>query len=478
MLLSYTYLRRALIGLLLILLQSCSHQQGELPAPASTADNSISISEAQIWYQDTYGLTFQINSHNEENGSSTVISNGKAGLSKTHLVWSRALTAQQAAQKLVLIPLANDQSLFAGRPWQGVRYLIVSKEVDGGIDSNIIELLMRRTNTPIDTVALFANLYYNYQAGSVIAPTKREGYVLFYSPDYHYLTGKHFRNGKVLAGNASLTFSPSNGSSQENHSSANLQRTNGSIDGPINGPIVNTCIDWYNAGTGEYITTTGDCGLTMPDLGESPTGTPGGGGGTPGDYAGGGGGGGTGSEYNFSRFNPADVYPFNGNKPLGEYASKCSGLQKLWDLSWDNNYKETVGVITTDGKLLSVAVVGSSGGGWGGLYYKPSISPKVYYTWPDSQGPPTQTYAGMVHAAGQYFIPISATVHTHTPCLTDGTDGVSGTILSQGDQNVASTYPNIAHYLVGCNAIGSFNGSSSSPALIKTGPLSETCPEL
>lgn len=173
----------------------------------------------------------------------------------------------------------------------------------------------------------------------------------------------------------------------------------------------------------------------------------------------------------FSDFDVNDVNNFNGQKPLNEYADKCGGAQGIWNTSVANN-KEVVGLLTTDGKFMSVAMVGTSGGSWGGLYVHDGTT---YYTYPDTQGAPTQTYAGMVHAANQYFIPVKATVHTHSPCVNDGTDGISNTTLSSGDQNLAEKYKGIKHYIIGCGAIGSFDDSSDEPSVINTGVLSSTC---
>jgi len=167
------------------------------------------------------------------------------------------------------------------------------------------------------------------------------------------------------------------------------------------------------------------------------------------------------------------IYLFNGVKPAREYSNSCQGAVGLWNTSLSfNPPREAVGVITTDGKLLEVAVLGVSGGTWGGLYYHEG---NVYYTYPMSQGAPSQTYTNMLTANGQYFIPIKATIHTHSPCVQDGTNGISNLVISQGDKALATKFPMIKHYIIGCNAVGLFNLNSTSPTLLQSGPLSNTC---
>ncbi|QQL48781.1 hypothetical protein [Mucilaginibacter ginkgonis] len=161
----------------------------------------------------------------------------------------------------------------------------------------------------------------------------------------------------------------------------------------------------------------------------------------------------------------------NGLKPFAESPDKCSGLQQLQDKSL-NEQKETVGLLTSDGKFLCVAVTGYDGGNWGGLY---NFEGQAYYTYPSSAGAPTQTYSGMINRGGQYYIPVVATVHTHYPCHDDGTDGVTGGTLSSGDKNLANKYPMMNHYIVGCDALGKFANGDNSATLLSTGTLSSTC---
>lgn len=170
-------------------------------------------------------------------------------------------------------------------------------------------------------------------------------------------------------------------------------------------------------------------------------------------------------------FSPSNVLNGNGTRPISESPDKCTGAVSLWNLSVSNN-KETVGLLAEDGKFLTIAILNANGGSFGGLY---NYGGKTYYTYPASQGAPTQNYGGMIQSNGQYFIPLKATVHTHVPCMTDGTNGISNMTLSSGDQALANNFTLIKHYIVGCNAIGSFSHSSTSPLLIKSGVLSSTC---
>lgn len=303
--LALTYLRLALAGLLLFDLQSCSHNPADLPAPAATIQKQeLTITEAQTWYQSNYASTFSSSSSNSSSPASATSGSRNSSLSQTHLVWAHALTVGQGAQKLVLVPLVGDQTLFAGRPWQGTRYLVVTKNDNQALDGNLLELLLRRTTTPVDTVALFTSLYHNYHEGHPAALGQGEGYIITYTPDYHYIAGKHFRNGQLLAGNARLKFFPTGSSSHlKGGSPTSPQAPSGSGTFPT-GPIANatnggTCMAYYNSGNGggAYIDSIGDCGggnyvydgnpdTTMPDIGGSYSG--------PGDYGGTGDSGGSG----------------------------------------------------------------------------------------------------------------------------------------------------------------------------------------
>jgi hypothetical protein len=291
------------------------------------------------------------------------------------------------------------------------------------------------------------------------------GWVLVYSAAYRFQAGLVYKNGAVqpqqvrIQPNKAATTKPS-GTPTTNYVA------------PI---CVTVTVCGYAGDTPSTCQTDTYCGGTGGDDGDN-----GGGGYGGGDGGSGGGGGSGGSGGNDSSPNPNDVYLFDGQKPLGEYPDKCAGVQGLWNLGVASGNVETAGVITADGKFLVVAVVGATGGGFGGLYHHDTgIGSGVdYYQWPSGQGAPTQTYQGQIQSGGHYFIPIVATVHTHTPCLADGTDGISGMTLSRGDQNLASSFPNISHYIIGCGALGSFSNASTSPSVLTTGQLSSTCSTL
>jgi hypothetical protein len=157
-----------------------------------------------------------------------------------------------------------------------------------------------------------------------------------------------------------------------------------------------------------------------------------------------------------------------GNKPIAEYKTKCLGVQAIWN-NYPNN--EVNGFVTTDGKFIATDVVGLSGGQVSGLYEYQGVS---YYVYSDQNPAPLLNYAGMVHAAGYYMIPVSATVHTHTPCRTDGTDGVSQN-TSPPDASRAAADPLVKHWVIGCGAIAQFDSSNPNYFNKIYGNLSTTC---
>ncbi|MCK5401958.1 MAG: hypothetical protein KAJ28_10025, partial [Flavobacteriaceae bacterium] len=160
----------------------------------------------------------------------------------------------------------------------------------------------------------------------------------------------------------------------------------------------------------------------------------------------------------------------SGDKPLYEYNNKCNGINKVWELSEDTE-DEFVAVLTTDGAVLITQRLNSDGGGISGIY---TFNGTTYYQYPTSLGAPSRTYAGQIINADRYFIPIIATIHSHTPCLNDGTDGVSNNIIDR-DREFAATFPNINNYIIGCNSIGQFNGNSNQAFNIQHGNLNTLC---
>jgi hypothetical protein len=188
----------------------------------------------------------------------------------------------------VLVPVAGDKALFAGRRWQGTRYLIVTRKAAQVMSGNLVELLLRRNGTPTDTLALLTNLYRGLVKGQPVAPAQEEGFVMLYSADYRYLTGRQFRDGRILPGASQLVFRPYKGNGSSTVKGTQVQsRTTSDV-----------CTDWYDGNTGAYITTTGNCNFYVDNGGYDPGGLDYGNGGTPADilsgpggYGGGGGGG-------------------------------------------------------------------------------------------------------------------------------------------------------------------------------------------
>ena len=288
--------------------------------------------------------------------------------------------------------MAGDAALFEHSSHTGTRYLIVTASAPNALSGHLVELLLRRTADPVDTVALFSGLYRGYRSGPWTAPAHGDGLVLLYSADYRYLTGRRFRGGHWLPGTAWLGMQPHSVGSANRSTTSSTGAAGGGGTSNVEAPI--PCIDWYSGSTGEYITSTGDCSS--------------GGGGVPGVYTGGGGPGGGGPAGSGGyggggggSLNPANVYLFDGQKPLSEYSDKCSGVDGLWNLGVSNNNAETAGVITADGKFLVVAVVGAMGGAFGGLYHHDTGVGlgTYYYQWPTGQGAPTQTYQGMIQSS-------------------------------------------------------------------------------
>lgn len=83
----------------------------------------------------------------------------------------------------------------------------------------------------------------------------------------------------------------------------------------------------------------------------------------------------------------------------------------------------------------------------------------------------------MVSNGSHYFIPVVASIHTHTPCRADGTNGVSHNV-SDDDHDLASNHPDLRNWIIGCNAIAKFDRTNQNYFDIKTGNLSVICNEV
>jgi hypothetical protein len=190
----------------------------------------------------------------------------------------------------------------------------------------------------------------------------------------------------------------------------------------------------------------------------------------PGDLYGGGGGGGGGDGGNAE--NPISP-EFVGDKPLFEYSNKCQGLQDIWN-NFPNN--EMYAYITGDGQLIVTNQLPFTGGAAFGTFLHPNGT--TYYPYPMSQTAPTLNYAGMIQYPANnpthYLIPVVASVHTHSPCRTDGTNGVSHPV-GVDDKNFAAAHPELTHWVIGCHAIAQYTGTSNNFLNVLSGDISSTC---
>ncbi|UOQ53070.1 hypothetical protein [Hymenobacter cellulosivorans] len=258
-------LQVAALGLLAVLSQSCTKLEDPKPT-AQNASTNITTSEAQ-------GL-FLRNSLAEHTGNQLVGEEEPSFSIVDHLAWQRAVLVGQGSEQLMLVPLASDAALFANSDYTGARYVVVTRKADNTLEGNLVELLARRRDAPVDTTALFTQLYQNYRSGIWNASIQGDGLVSVYTADYEYLVGKRFRGGIWdKQENELVVMSRSN--------NAESTRAESTTDDGIIANLVqggNRCTDWYDR-NGDYITTTGDCGS--------------GGGGGAGTYTGGGGPGGS-----------------------------------------------------------------------------------------------------------------------------------------------------------------------------------------
>jgi len=271
----FSWLRHAfIVGFLVAFVAACtSHESNLLPAPAA----SLSVAAARTWYETNHAPT------------GTTSAKSAVGDSATRqpwaLNWARAITLS-GPPPVVLVPLRGDQSLFAGKPIQGTRYLVIAQHPNTPAPAGlIVELLLQRTATPVDTAALFASFYTSYRTGRPAAPAQGQGVVLFYSADYRYLTGRRFSNGAIQPGAVRLSF----------HKRQPTPATPKTTPGQPAHRDASICTDWYQLnddGSRTYITTTGDC--SYPGGGGSGSGDGPFGGGGDGGWGGNNGGGGTG----------------------------------------------------------------------------------------------------------------------------------------------------------------------------------------
>jgi hypothetical protein len=192
----------------------------------------------------------------------------------------------------------------------------------------------------------------------------------------------------------------------------------------------------------------------------------GGGGGNPCDYIpalcnGGNGNGNGGGNSNF-------ISP--GQKPLAEFLNdKCGGALGMWNMGIQNNNHEVYGVVTQSGSLLITQISPNTNGGqFDGIY---EHNGTTYYFYPADGNMPG--YSGTILSGNKYFIPISATVHTHNPCMNDGTNGITDNDGSD-DFPFAGKFSGINHYVIGCNgSVAQYNSRSYFNS--QSGNLSSSC---
>lgn len=257
MLRSFTPLRGIFLALGLIAAQACSQRPADQPAPmGNSAGAGLSIDEARAWYQAAYADSSSVALPGPQlPATATATGTTSSSGAPAALVWGRALTVGTGSQQLVLVPLAGDQALFANRPYAGSRYLIVARTSTNALDGSLVEVLLRRTPAPLDTLALFTNLYRSYRSGHLAAPGTGEGHVFLYSADYHYQAGRQFRHGQFVGNSARLDFQavPGTGTTPA------MGKGNGGVAKTNNVPPIDACIDWYDANTGDFIVRTGHC---------------------------------------------------------------------------------------------------------------------------------------------------------------------------------------------------------------------------
>lgn len=161
----------AAISLLIsvIIFSACSHK--DVPVPESSA--SATITAARTWYEQ---LT-------PPNAKSVAIA------------WQRARTLNS----WVVAPLADTTNLFADVHKAAYRYLVVQTTGGKATTGRIVELVVEAASVPVEQVAQTVVLA-TQQLIAQQPPTQLlglTGWVMLYSPTYHYQTGLIYEQGKV-----------------------------------------------------------------------------------------------------------------------------------------------------------------------------------------------------------------------------------------------------------------------------------------
>lgn len=134
------------------------------------------------------------------------------------------------------------------------------------------------------------------------------------------------------------------------------------------------------------------------------------------------------------------------------------------------------GYITADGQLIITNQLPFTGGAAFGTFTHPNGTP--YYPYPMTQGAPIMNYTGMIqyptNNPTHYLIPVVASVHTHSPCRNDGTNGVSHPV-GNDDNAFAGKHPQLTHWVIGCNTIAQYDGTNNNFFNVQAGNISSTC---
>ncbi|WP_128546585.1 hypothetical protein [Larkinella soli] len=150
-----------------------------------------------------------------------------------------------------------------------------------------------------------------------------------------------------------------------------------------------------------------------------------------------------------------------GEEPLAFFQDPCQFKEDIWRRSTSKIPSEYFGAIITDGTYSTLSRVGVSRGKVEGLI-EHNGTKQVYFYYPakNKKTPPCQHLKISLRSIEYYAIPLKATVHTHTPCLKDGTDGVSHEVGDE-DLRFATLYPNMQHWVIGCDdVVAQFNSSN------------------
>ncbi|RJE74405.1 hypothetical protein [Reichenbachiella sp. MSK19-1] len=154
--------------------------------------------------------------------------------------------------------------------------------------------------------------------------------------------------------------------------------------------------------------------------------------------------------------------------PISEFKNKCAGINHMWN-QYPNN--EVAGYLTADGQIIITATATLNGGGVPGII---NFNGQSYYA---SSGTPKNTYLGSITNRSGTFIPVIASIHTHTPCRQDDTDGTSHQV-GLDDKLLAQKYPTINHWVVGYGSIAQFNSTQNNFFNKHIGALTSICNQI